>query len=99
MAGNLRADSAVMKTAASNVNAIVADMKSTISSLSNEVQQAASYWKGSAQTKYQAAMAEWNNVAEKLKSALDAMSDNLNTNANQYAAAEDANAGQFNINL
>lgn len=98
MAGNLRADSVVMKETAGKVGNIVGDMKSTITALTNEVEQTASYWKGTAQNKYQAAMAEWNNIADRLKSALDAMSQNLDANSKQYAATEEASANSFKLN-
>jgi WXG100 family type VII secretion target len=80
---DLRSQSAAVRNGASNVH-------ETLSTLTNQIADLASRWEGGASQAFQNRWTDWQQGAQQVQQAMDAMGEFLGKAADAYEATEDS---------
>lgn len=92
MSALLRTESDVMVATAAKVDDTNSQVQSELSRLEGVVDGIRGSWAGQAQASFDSLMARWNDSARRLQGALEAIAENIRSNARHFDDVEAANA-------
>jgi WXG100 family type VII secretion target len=96
MAGSsFNTDAATMQRAAQQVQQVSEEISAELRSLQGQLDPMAASWKGAASSAFQQLMVRWNEDANKLTSALQAIAEMLDSTNKNYSQTEEANHSQI----
>jgi WXG100 family type VII secretion target len=92
MAGAVGLQPDQIKTLASNFDQSIAAIRAEISKIDTAAEAAKAGWKGDANGSFISATNEWHDVASKLESDLDALTQAVNAGAQKLLSMDQSNA-------
>lgn len=95
MAGSFNTDAATMQRAAQQVQQVSEEINAELKALQGNLDPVAASWKGSAASAFQQLMVRWSEDANKLTSALQGISEMLDSTNKNYSQVEEANHSQI----
>lgn len=95
MAGSFNTDAATMQRAAQQVQQVSEEITAELRSLQGNLDPVAASWRGSASSAFQQLMVRWNEDASKLTSALQGISEMLDSTNKNYSQVEESNHSQI----
>lgn len=95
MAGSFNTDAATMQRAAQQVQQVSEEISAELRALQANLDPVAASWKGSAASAFQQLMARWSEDANKLTTALQGISEMLQSTNKNYSQVEEANHSQI----
>jgi WXG100 family type VII secretion target len=95
MAGSFNTDATTMQKAAQQVQQVSDEISGELRALQGNLDPVAASWKGAASSAFQQLMVRWNEDASKLTSALQAISQMLDSTNKNYTQVEEANHSQI----
>lgn len=95
MAGEFGTTLETMQQASQHVIDVNASVQQQLSALLNNLEPLSGLWKGDASTSFQSLAARWNEDAQKLNQALQAIGEAILTNSQNYGVSETANQSSF----
>ncbi|MCF4005950.1 WXG100 family type VII secretion target [Corynebacterium uropygiale] len=91
----LRTEADVMRATAGRVDDTNSQVQGELQRLRGVVDGVRSSWAGEAQVSFDGLMERWNSSARQLQEALNAISENIRSNATHYEAMEAENSQAF----
>jgi WXG100 family type VII secretion target len=95
MAGSFGTTVDVMQKAAQQVQQVSEEINGELRTLLSQLEPVSAGWKGQASAAFQQLMQRWNEDAQKLTQALQAIAESLDASTKNYSAAEDSNSSQI----
>ena len=90
MAGSFNTDAATMQRAAQQVQQVSEEINAELRALQANLDPVAASWKGAAASAFQQLMVRWGEDANKLTSALQGISEMLDSTNKNYSQTEDS---------
>ena len=95
MAGSFNTDATTMQKAAQQVQQVSDEISGELRALQGNLDPVAASWKGAASSAFQQLMMRWHEDANKLTTALQGISEMLDSTNKNYTQVEEANKSQI----
>jgi WXG100 family type VII secretion target len=95
MAGSFNTDAATMQKAAQQVQQVSEEINGELRALQANLDPVAASWKGAASSAFQQLMMRWHEDANKLTTALQGISEMLQSTNTNYSNVEESNQSQI----